>query len=242
MGAAATNCGDQFSCFRKHENADAVRTDALNLGLGRDLNEAVLASLNKGLDQNAGIVQMISLSFAGANFPNLDTFTRTDGMCVLYRKDGHMWRKVGRTEVIMDNLSPEWVTSFDVQYQFEKREAYRVDVYDVEDYERPDNLPAHDKVGSLEFSLHEVVTARGATLVKDLEYDHRAEGASGRIKITADEHAGNSSEALAYKISGSFSQNAGMMFFLVYKFISPQVYKPVYKSEITASKNGVFSW
>lgn len=33
-----------------------------------------------------------------------------------------------------------------------------------------------------------------------------------------------------------------MYFFLVYKFISPQVYKPVYKSEITASRNGIFSW
>jgi hypothetical protein len=33
-----------------------------------------------------------------------------------------------------------------------------------------------------------------------------------------------------------------MNFFLVHKFISPQVYKPVYKSEIMASLNGKFSW
>lgn len=33
-----------------------------------------------------------------------------------------------------------------------------------------------------------------------------------------------------------------MVFFLVYKFISPQVYKPVYKSEIQQSHKGVFKW
>ena len=50
MGAAATGCGDQFSCLRKHENAGAVSTGGASMGLGRDLNEAVMASLNKGLE------------------------------------------------------------------------------------------------------------------------------------------------------------------------------------------------
>lgn len=153
-----------------------------------------------------------------------------------------MWQKIGRTEVIMDNLNPQWVTSFDVQYQFEKREAYRVDVYDVNDYEKVENLPAHDTVGSLEFSLHEVVTARNATLIKNLEYENRAEGASGMIKITADEHAGTSNEAMTYKLSGRFDYPTGLIFFLVHKFIAPGVYKPVYKSEISGAKNGEFSW
>lgn len=33
-----------------------------------------------------------------------------------------------------------------------------------------------------------------------------------------------------------------MNFFLVHKFISPQVYKPVYKSEIKPAVNGTFRW
>jgi hypothetical protein len=55
------------------------------MGLGRDLDDAVIAATNKGI-QNGGLVNMVSLSFAGVNFPNLDTFTRTDGMCVIYKK------------------------------------------------------------------------------------------------------------------------------------------------------------
>ena len=51
----------------------------------------------------------------------MDTFTRTDGMAVLYEKKGHMWHNHGQTEVIMDNLDPEWVKAFDVPYKFEEQ-------------------------------------------------------------------------------------------------------------------------
>ena len=80
-----------------------------------------------------------------------------------------MWNKLGQTEVIMDNLNPAWVKSFDVQYHFEKREYYKVVVYDVEDFNNPNNYASHDLLGSTEFALHEVVTARDQTLSRMLE-------------------------------------------------------------------------
>lgn len=81
-------------------------------------------------------------------------------MVVLYKQQGNSWYKLGMTEVIMDNLNPAWVKSFDVQYHFEMRENYRVCVYDVDDFNNLNNFESHDFVGSLEFALHEVVTAR----------------------------------------------------------------------------------
>jgi hypothetical protein len=71
-----------------------------------------------------------------------------------------MWQKLGQTEVIMDNLDPKWVTSFEVPYHFEKREYYKVEVYDIDDFNNLQNYSGHDKVGTLEFALHEVVTSR----------------------------------------------------------------------------------
>ena len=106
------------------------------------------------------MVQTISLSFACENLPNLDTFTRTDGMVVFYKQVGNQWQKLGMTEVIMDNLNPQWVKSFDVQYHFEKRENFKVEVYDVDDEKNVNNLAGHDFAGSIEFSVHEVVTCR----------------------------------------------------------------------------------
>ena len=95
--------------------------------------------------------------------------------------------KIGMTEVIMDNLNPEWVKQIDVQYNFEVREIYKVEVYDIDDFNNLNNFSSHDHVGSLEFSLHEVVTQRDQTLSRPLICKDRAEGKSGLIKISGEE-------------------------------------------------------
>ena len=156
-----TTLGNNMTCLRKHENAEAIQAGSARMGMGRDLDDAVLAAQNRQMNANAqGLVNMVNLSFAGSNFPNLDTYTYTDGMVVLYQKQGQMWNKIGATEIVWDNLNPKWVKSFDVPYHFERREYYKVVVYDIEDRNRLDNLAVHDLVGELQFALHEVVTAR----------------------------------------------------------------------------------
>ena len=85
MGASI---GDTFTCFRKHENAGAVQSGTGRLGMGRDLDDAVLAATNRSIAANQGLVNIVALSFQCENLPNLDTFTRTDGMCVLHKKEG----------------------------------------------------------------------------------------------------------------------------------------------------------
>jgi len=85
MGAAI---GDAFTCFRKHENQGAVSSGVSRFGQGRDLDDAVLAATNRSMVQNQGLVSIVALSFQCNNLPNLDTFTRTDGMCVLFRREG----------------------------------------------------------------------------------------------------------------------------------------------------------
>lgn len=60
----------------------------------------------------------------------------------------------------MDNLSPAWVKQFDVCYNFEVREMYKVEIYDVDDFDNLNNFEKHDFIGSKEFTLHEVVTQR----------------------------------------------------------------------------------
>ena len=52
MGAAATTLGDVCTCFRRHENQVAVHSGGSRLGIGRDLDDAVLAATNKSIQQN----------------------------------------------------------------------------------------------------------------------------------------------------------------------------------------------
>lgn len=179
----------------------------------------------------------MSLSFSCENLPNLDTFTRTDGMLVFYKKAGSQWQRLGATEVIMDNLAPAWVKSFDVEYHFERRDVYKVEVYDVDDESNLMNLKGHDFVGSLEFSVHEVVTGRDQTLARPLVNSARAEGASGTIKIVGEERSVGSKEEVQMRIQATFPSMGGMNFFLIHKQINGKIWKPIYKSEIKAATN-----
>jgi hypothetical protein len=103
--------------------------------MGRDIDDAVLASTNQSISSNiTGLVSVMTLSFSCENIPNLDTFTRSDGMAIVYQKNGNEWHKIGNTEVIHDCLDPKWVRSFDVQYHFEKKDFFKVVVYDIDDF------------------------------------------------------------------------------------------------------------
>lgn len=212
------------------------------MGIGRDLDDAVLAATNKSIAQEQGLVTLVSLSFSCANLPNLDTFTRTDGFVVLYHKQGTVWRKLGHTEIIMDSLEPKWVKSFEVQYFFEKREFYKAVVYDVDDFNNVDNYAGHDLVGEIEFGLHDVVTARDQSLTRPLECAERPPGRSGTITITAEEKKGKNNEECSFALRGDFSDSSGMNFFIIHKWIGHRLFKPIYKSEITEILNGTFNW
>lgn len=60
--------------------------------------------------------------------------------------------------MIHDNLSPSWVTKIAVQYNFEKNDVFKIEVFDIDDDTDINNTKAHDPLGVLEFTLHEVVT------------------------------------------------------------------------------------
>lgn len=146
------------------------------------------------------------------------------------------------TEVISDNLAPSWVKSFDVQYHFEQRENYKVEVYDVDDLKNVSALANHDFAGSLEFAIHEVVTARDQTLDKPLINPAMGVGKSGNIRIIGEEKVVGSKDEVLMKIKCRFPDVSGVNFFLINKIISPTVQKPIYKSEIKSPVGGVYEW
>ena len=89
-------------------------------------------------------------------------------MVVLWEKRGNMWQLLGITEVIMDNLDPEWVKCFDVPYKFEEQQLFKAVVYDIDDFQNLKAWDKHDLVGEIEFTLHEVVTAKDQIMIRPI--------------------------------------------------------------------------
>ena len=49
----------------------------------------------------------VELSLSCSNLKDLDAFSKSDPVVFLYEQKGSEWVKLGRTEVIDDNLSPK---------------------------------------------------------------------------------------------------------------------------------------
>ena len=64
-------------------------------------------------------VQKLQLAFECETLENKDTFSKSDPILFMYKKNGSQWLKIGQTEVIHDNLNPKFVTKIPCQYNFE---------------------------------------------------------------------------------------------------------------------------
>ena len=89
----------------------------------------------------------VSLTFSAANLPNMDSGSKTDPFVVLWELQGNQKRQVAMTEVIADNLNPEWVKNIDVDYYFETQQRFLLQVYDADDPNKLYDLKIHDFVG-----------------------------------------------------------------------------------------------
>lgn len=52
----------------------------------------------------------------------MDTFSKSDPQVILYLKNNNTgsWTEFGRTEIIWDNLNPNFVKTYVLDYHFEK--------------------------------------------------------------------------------------------------------------------------
>lgn len=85
---------------------------------------------------------------------DLDLVSKSDPFAVFYLKAemDKVWRRIGRTETIMDNLDPQWDTEFKINYYFEKNQKYKVEVYDSE------ANGDHELLGTFEEAMNKLLT------------------------------------------------------------------------------------
>ncbi|KAL6495012.1 Protein BONZAI 1 [Orobanche gracilis] len=94
-------------------------------------NDAVDAFI-RSRDYN-GLFSQIELSLSAANLCDRDVLSKSDPMAVLYMKESDgLLQELGRTEVVLNSLSPKWIKKYIVTYQFEMVQNLVFRVYDVD--------------------------------------------------------------------------------------------------------------
>ncbi|KAL5473586.1 hypothetical protein EMCRGX_G028088 [Ephydatia muelleri] len=126
----------------------------------------------------------VELSVSCSNLKDRDHFSKSDPAVFLYSKGREVeWTKVGRTEVIENNLNPKYSTTFLLEYRFEEVQNLQFVVYDVDDKHHVDNIDKQQLLGAMECTLAEIVAA-GVHLTKPLKLQGHP---AGTITVQAEE-------------------------------------------------------
>lgn len=108
--------------------------------------------------------EKITLHISCRNLADLDIITVTDPVCHIYMSDGDNldeWRLIGETEQIENNLNPDFVQHFEIDYYFEKEQRLKVEVFDVD-------VTTLEHVGNFETTLGAIMGSLNTTLTGDL--------------------------------------------------------------------------
>lgn len=106
---------------------------------------------------------------------DLDVFSKSDPICIIYEKTSgrkatttdpiavvtwqdRQWTERGRTEIIWNDLNPQFKTTFLIPYFFEETQLFRFELYDVDSPKVGADMSGHDFLGRFECVLAQIVS------------------------------------------------------------------------------------
>jgi hypothetical protein len=109
----------------------------------------------------------VQLYISCRKLKDVETFSKSDPFVEVFeRVSTPEWTKLGQTEVIWDNLNPNFVKYFSLEYYFEVQQFLLFKVFDA-NIEQGREVKGQ-QIGEVECSLGEIAGAKGQTLIKDL--------------------------------------------------------------------------
>jgi len=97
----------------------------------------------------------VELHISCRKLKNLDILTKSDPQVTMFvQNDKKKWLPYGKTELIMDNLNPDFATYLTIAYQFEKHQRLRFEVIDV------DPADTNEFIGSIETSMGQIMGSK----------------------------------------------------------------------------------
>lgn len=105
----------------------------------------------------------IQLSISCRNLVDLDTFSKSDPEVHVFIKDAKSknYTLIGKTEMILNNLNPDFTKTFTIDYYFEKEQWMKFEVYDV------DNTSL-EHIGNSEATIAKIMTSTKQTFIANL--------------------------------------------------------------------------
>lgn len=180
--------------------------------------------------------QKIEISLSCRSLLNQDITSKSNPFILFYLKDktnNNSFTLKGETEIIKDNLNPNFVTTFIVDYIFEVKQECRFEVWYYESEQKSDIL------GSVTTSIGEIVGSKGQVLVLNL-LDYNQKKLESKIILLIRKVA-QSNEKYLMKFKSENLSNPSVWlnlvsgkcpFFIVYKSNDDGSWLKVYESVV----------
>ncbi|KAJ6650061.1 Copine-8 [Pseudolycoriella hygida] len=144
------------------------------------MNSSNFSNIGIGLSSAAACTSQIEMSISCENLLNLDVLSKSDPFCVIRMKEP--WQdnffEIGRTEQINDNLNPQWVKKFILNYNFETIQRMRFEVWDKDP-------SGNEFLGEFETTLAEIVSYNGTQFRGKLKNQNTTN--AGQILLVTEE-------------------------------------------------------
>lgn len=109
----------------------------------------------------------VQLFISCRKLKDVETFSKSDPFVEVFEKHSHNeWIKIGQTEVIWDNLNPDFIKNFVLDYYFEEQKYLLFKVFDAN--EENGREVKGLQLGEVECTLGEIVGAKGQQIIKTL--------------------------------------------------------------------------
>ena len=101
-------------------------------------------------------IPFLMLSIRGRNLRDMDFFSKSDPMCVVYVKSFGQtaaWEELMRTECIQNNLNPQFTKKIKLSYCFAEQQQLKFEMYNI------NNMDDSDFIGQATCRLSKIVTS-----------------------------------------------------------------------------------
>ena len=173
--------------------------------------------------------QKVEFFISCRSLKNLDSLSKSDPQVILYFQNpqNHKWFEQARTEIIKDNLNPNFFKTFRVDFIFEVQQPIKFEVIDI------DSSTSFDFIGECETNVGKIVGSRNQVCILDIL--DKSKQKSGKLIIRA-EKVGENREIFNCRISAKnlpdvhfFSKSSP--FFRISKGLEDKTWLKVYESE-----------
>ena len=103
-------------------------------------------------------------------------------MCILFEKRGGKWAELDRTEMIHNNLNPQWQKKFSLDYNPQAPQELKFNIYDWDT--KAETTKQQDFLGSVEVSLQRIMEENYSSRKCQLGLKN---GGNGKITIVTEE-------------------------------------------------------